>query len=60
MVKLELETDSEKLGYLQGVLSNIVFAVKHRSSTYDVVAVVEESLRRIRDETDIEIAGNEE
>jgi len=57
---VEFTSDNQRLGYLQGILSNIAFAVKHRASSHDVVVVVEESLRRIRDETDIDIRGNEE
>ena len=53
-------TDEMRLGYLMSRLSAIACILKHRGNTHDAIRAIEEQMHLIRDEMDIEIAGNEE
>jgi len=55
---VELKTDSEKLGYLKGVLFNIQLVLKYRgTSSVEALYAIQEQVRRIEEETDILTEG---
>ena len=53
-------TDSEKYGFLTGILFNIDLIVRYRSNTAEAVYAIEEQLKRIEDESPIRIIGEDE